>query len=73
MNRRITISLSEAELGRLQSVARAEYRTTRDQARYLLLSALGLVDSKHECPMNSKSASVEVARTQTSAFAEINL
>lgn len=72
MGKQLSIYLDEQENSRLAEIAAKECRRLHDQARYILLSALGLLDNKEqECPMNSKSATSKVSEAeQVSAFAE---
>ncbi len=65
---RVTIVLTEMEMERLHQSAKRELRHPREQARFILRSAL-FGDS---VPTNSKSTSVKVEPTQTGAFASVN-
>ncbi len=72
MQRRITLTLNQSELETLRVMACQEYRTTRDQAKYLLIKGLGGVNDNIPVPTNSKIASVKVEQTTTGDFAGIN-
>jgi len=66
---RITVPLSEHEEQILRIAASKSCRRPQDHARYIILKSLGLVTDDGPSLENSKCASVEVGRTQTSAFA----
>lgn len=72
MGKQLSIYLNETATERLVERAIRECRRPNDQARYIILSALGLVTDDIPRAENSKSASVKVSETQTSAFATVN-
>ena len=73
MYRRITLTLNQSELESLREMANQEYRTTRDQAKYLLMKALGKENYNQLTPTNDKSATGKVYQAKTvSAFAGSN-
>lgn len=54
--KRITVPLSDQEQERLRDAARRDYRTPRQQARLILLQALGLADPPDLAPKNEGCA-----------------
>lgn len=67
---RLTLTLEPDLRDALQEMSDADFRPPKEQIRYLVVAEAmrrGILPSR-----NSKSASVEVGRTQTGAFAGIN-
>jgi hypothetical protein len=60
MGKQLSIYLDETEFRQLTAIAIRECRRPNDQARYILLKALGLVDGNDEptAPTKSKTACV---------------
>jgi hypothetical protein len=65
---RLTISLAEHEMIALQKRAQGEFRPVKEQARYILLDALGLIHDKPVTnPTNANTGAATVYETRTAA------
>lgn len=65
---RIVIMLTPIEIETLRQSAEREFRPTRDHARLLLLTALGIVDGQSR---NAKHWADTIIETEAAIYAEV--
>lgn len=73
MGKQLSIYLNEVEAKRLTEIAIRECRRPHDQAKYFLLSALGLTTNSDNVSVSTSSKSAVLTyQGEHSAFADIN-